>query len=128
MDWNVVPGGLHDMLLWISERYGNPLIYITENGTAEKEETLESARYDTKRLHYIEQHLIAASNAIVKGGVNLRGYFAWSFMDNFEWQFGYQRRFGICRVDFDTLERTPKSSAYWYRDTIQNNGANLIIL
>lgn len=125
MGWNNVPEGLRHMLSWISNRYENPLIYITENGTAEKEVNVDDALHDTKRQLYIESHLKAAADSIVKDQVHLGGYFLWTLMDNFEWQFGFQRRFGICWVDFNTLERTPKSSALWYKDTIMQNGANI---
>jgi beta-glucosidase/6-phospho-beta-glucosidase/beta-galactosidase len=126
MGWNIVPKGLGDMLLWISERYDNPLIFITENGSAEKEVDLNEARTDAKRLLYFKTHLKVAGDAIKNNGVHLAGYFAWSFMDNFEWQFGFQRRFGMCWVDYKTLERTPKSSAIWYSETIARNGANIL--
>lgn len=124
MGWNIVPDGLRKMLLWVSRRYHNPLVYITENGSAEAEPNLETARHDEKRRSFFESHLFASALAI-QSGSNCRGYFAWSLLDNFEWQFGYQRRFGICRVDYETLERTVKSSALWYRNTIQENGRNI---
>lgn len=126
MGWNIVPDGLRRMLLWIDERYDSPLIYITENGSAEHEPDLQTSLSDEGRRTFFEDHLRACAEAI-QAGVNLKGFFAWSLMDNFEWQFGYQRRFGICRVDYDTMERTPKSSALWYRDTIERGGANIII-
>jgi Glycosyl hydrolase family 1 len=126
MGWNIVPDGLREMLLWISSRYNNPLIYITENGSAEAEsEDLESALNDERRRSYFSSHLNACANAIKEHQIKLAGYFAWSFMDNFEWQFGYQRRFGMCHVNFTTLERTPRTSALWYRDTILSNGRNI---
>jgi beta-glucosidase/6-phospho-beta-glucosidase/beta-galactosidase len=128
MGWNVVPDGLREMLMWIMNRYNttsNPLIYVTENGSAEHEPDLETATHDKKRRAFYEGHLKACAEAI-RAGVNLAGFFAWSFMDNFEWQFGYQRRFGLVYVDFDTLERTPKRSALWYRNTILQNGAYIL--
>lgn len=125
MDWSVVPTGLREMLLWISKRYNNPLLFITENGSAEVELNVETSLHDDKRRKYFEGHIQACAEAIQNGGVNLSGYFAWSLMDNFEWQFGYQRRFGLCRVDYDTMERTPRESALWYRDTIRANGRNI---
>jgi beta-galactosidase len=141
MGWSVVPAGLRDMLQWISNRYDSPILYVTENGSAEPEPELKSALHDAKRRHYFEQHLVACAEAMRGGNdedhrsspgravsqakVNLRGYFAWSLLDNFEWQFGYQRRFGVCYVDFATLQRTPKGSAYFLRDTIRARGATL---
>ncbi|GKY91453.1 hypothetical protein MPSEU_000117600 [Mayamaea pseudoterrestris] len=120
----VAPDGLRSMLLWIKERYDDPVIYITENGSAERETSLQAALVDEQRRQFYEDHLMACSQAI-HAGVNLKGFFAWSLMDNFEWQFGYRRRFGLCYVDFATVERTPKSSALWYNDTIVQNGRNI---
>jgi Glycosyl hydrolase family 1 len=126
MGWNIVPDGLREMLLWISLRYNNTLIFITENGSAEAElGSLESALNDRQRLAYLENHVRACAAAINDHGVSLAGYFAWSLLDNFEWQFGFQRRFGICHVDFKTLERTPRSSAIMYGNIILSNGRNL---
>ena len=126
MGWNIVPDGLKEMLLWISLRYNNPLIFITENGSAEADaNTLETALDDVQRRAYLENHIRACAVAIQDHEVNLAGYFAWSLLDNFEWQFGYQRRFGICHVDFDTLERKPRSSATLYQNTILANGRNI---
>ena len=88
MGWNVVPDGLREMLLWVTKRYNDPLIIITENGSAVHEPDLEAALHDEKRREYFEGHLRAVAEAI-RSGVNVAGYFAWSLMDNFEWQFGY---------------------------------------
>lgn len=125
MGWDVVPDGIREMLLFISNRYNHPPIFVTENGTAEPEDDAATAIADEKRREFYEGHLRACAQAMENGNVNLLGYFAWSLMDNFEWQYGYQRRFGICRVDYDTLERTPKSSGEWYRDTIGSNGQSI---
>jgi Glycosyl hydrolase family 1 len=125
MGWSIVPDGLREMLLWVAKTYNNPLIYITENGSAEPEPDKAAALKDYNRRSFFEGHLHACAEAI-RGGSNLAGYFAWSLMDNFEWQFGYQRRFGICYVDYSTLERTPKSSALWYQETIGQRGRNLL--
>jgi beta-galactosidase len=124
MGWPIVPDATRELLLWISQRYGNPLLYITENGTAEDEENVETAKHDEVRRRFFEGHLRACAEAI-DSGVNLAGYFAWSLMDNFEWEYGYQRRFGICFVDWKTQVRTPKSSALWYRKTIATRGKNI---
>lgn len=126
MGWYVVPDGLREMLLWISKRYRNPLLFITENGTAEKDDNLELVKQDERRRVFFESHLRACYDAIVQG-VSLGGYFAWSLMDNFEWQFGYTRRFGLCSVNFQTMERTPKMSGQWYGATALANGANIDI-
>lgn len=124
MGWSVVPEGCRDLLIWISQRYKDPIIIMTENGSAVNEPDLETAVHDEARRHYFETYLAACAHAIAEG-VDLRGYFAWSLMDNFEWQFGYQRRFGIVRVDFTTQERTLKASAHWFRKTIKANGCNI---
>ena len=124
MGWSIVPEGCRELLLWIADRYNNPIIIMTENGSAEDEPDKATALLDEGRRHYFESYLRACADAIEEG-VDLRGYFAWSLMDNFEWQFGYQRKFGLCHVDFDTMERTPKASALWYRATILANGHNI---
>mmetsp|Transcript_23195 Transcript_23195/g.26447 ORF Transcript_23195/g.26447 Transcript_23195/m.26447 type:complete len:391 (+) Transcript_23195:2-1174(+) len=124
MGWSIVPDGCRDLLKWIDKRYGHPLIYMTENGSAFEENSREEALQDNDRQMYYEQYIRACREAI-ESGVELRGYFAWSLMDNFEWQFGYKRRFGLFYVDFDTLERTPKMSAEWYKSTIEANGGNI---
>uniref|UniRef100_A0A7S2I167 beta-glucosidase n=1 Tax=Helicotheca tamesis TaxID=374047 RepID=A0A7S2I167_9STRA len=126
MGWNIVPDGMKDILHWINERYEqqNITIYITENGSCENEPDVETARRDIRRQQYLELYIQAVSQAIGLG-VNVKGYFAWSLMDNFEWQFGYLRRFGLYYVDFETLERIPKQSALWYRETMLLNGANI---
>lgn len=120
----MVPKGLYDFLLWVKGRYGNPLLYITENGTAEKEPTKQSAIEDINRQNYIRDHLHACTAAI-QAGSNLMGYFVWSLLDNFEWALGYEKRFGIVRVNYSTLERTMKGSAGVYRDIILSNRKEL---
>ena len=124
MGWSIVPDGCRELLLWISNRYDYPTIVMTENGSAEDEPDLATALRDEGRREYFEGYLRACAEAIDMG-VNLAGYFAWSLMDNFEWEFGFEKRFGICRVDFDTQERTPKLSADWYSETIKVNGKNI---
>ena len=124
MGWAIVPDATRELLLWISKRYDYPLLYITENGTSEDEDDVETAQHDEVRRSFFEGHLRACAKAI-EAGVHLAGYFAWSLMDNFEWEYGYQRRFGICFVDFETQVRTPKSSALWYSKAIETNGQNI---
>ncbi len=119
--WGLYPQGLTDILLKLKNQYGNPPVYITENGTAaldtpDGDEFVE----DRERVAYLRNHLIAAHNAI-QAGVNLKGYFVWSLMDNFEWASGYRPRFGIIRVNYATQKRTPKLSAHWYSDVIAHN-------
>ncbi len=121
MNWAILPWGCKKLLEWISDRYDNPPIYITENGCALDDKPEEGKVEDPIRRAYLETYLAACKEAM-DGGVDLRGYFVWSFMDNFEWALGYSKRFGITYVDYDTLERIPKESALWYKEVIANNG------
>ncbi len=121
MNWAIIPWGCRKLLEWISNRYNNPPIFITENGCALDDQLIDGSVNDTVRKEYVEEYLKACHQAI-QNGVNLKGYFVWSFMDNFEWALGYSKRFGIHYVDYETLERTPKNSALWYKETIKNNG------
>lgn len=122
MGWSIVPWGCRKLLGWIDARYGCPPIYITENGCAMPgEEDRATAVNDAGRVAYLNGYLGACHEAI-QGGVDLRGYMYWSFMDNFEWAFGYGKRFGLHWVDYATLERAPKASAKWYGETIRRNG------
>jgi beta-glucosidase len=125
-DWEVHAPALTDILLWVHQRYGDLPLYVTENGAAfyDPPKPREGRIDDPLRTAYLRDHLVAARTAIEKG-VNLRGYFAWSLMDNLEWSLGFSKRFGIVHVDFETLERTPKASALFYRDVIRSNGGNL---
>jgi beta-glucosidase len=121
MDWEVYPEGLYDLLIRLHKDYNAPVIYITENGAAFKDDKIvDDMVDDQERLDYLKSHFEAAHKAI-QDGVKLKGYYVWSFMDNFEWSYGYSKRFGIVYVDYDTMRRTPKKSALWYRDVIENN-------
>ena len=124
--WEVHPSSLTRVLLWVKERYGNPTIYITENGAAfyDPPKTIDGTIDDPLRVHYYREHLLAAAEAM-RQGVDLRGYYAWSLLDNFEWSLGYSKRFGIIHVDYETLERTVKSSGRFYADVIRSRGATL---
>ncbi|MDP9122334.1 MAG: GH1 family beta-glucosidase, partial [Acidobacteriota bacterium] len=105
--WEVYPQGLTDTLLWVRQRYGDLPLYVTENGAAFYDPPTVSTHLDDPlRVDYLRQHLTAARSAIDQG-VDLRGYFAWSLLDNLEWSLGYSKRFGIVHVDFDTQRRTP---------------------
>jgi len=116
MGWNVAPWGCRKLLQWVSERYDNPPIYITENGCAlPGEDDVEVALADRKRIEFVGSYLEECL-AAMESGVNLKGYFYWSFMDNFEWALGYSKRFGLHHVDYRTQARTPKSSARWYQE------------
>ena len=120
MDWAVVPWGCKKLLKWIDERYDQPNIYITENGCSYPDKLVDGKVDDQKRVDFYQGYLKACQEAINEG-VKLKGYFAWSFMDNFEWASGYEKRFGLHYVDFETLERTPKKSALWFKEAIKNN-------
>jgi beta-glucosidase len=119
MDWEIYPQGLTDIIVRVHEDYHPPAIYVTENGVAfDDPAPVNGAVADTNREAYIKSHFEAAESAIEQGAP-LKGYFVWSFMDNFEWAEGYDKRFGIVHVDYTTLQRTPKQSALWYRDFIK---------
>jgi beta-glucosidase len=124
MGWGIYPPGLTELLLDFKNNYGNPKIYITENGCAALDHPdAQGFVDDAERIQYLRAHLLAAHDAI-QAGVNLQGYYVWSLMDNFEWAEGYRPRFGLVRVDFDTLARVPKQSYHWYREVIADNGVS----
>ncbi|MFV0430935.1 MAG: GH1 family beta-glucosidase [Alphaproteobacteria bacterium] len=117
-DWEVYPEGLYDILTHFNEVYDLPPIYITENGCAYDDKIKDGFIDDEARRSYYEKHLNAVDKA-AKAGVPIKGYFAWSLMDNFEWAEGYDKRFGIVHMDFETLERTPKHSALAFQELNQ---------
>lgn len=125
--WEIHPQSLTRVLKWVRDRYGEIPLYITENGAAlpDPEHAAGDVVEDPNRVDYYRRHLLAAHQAI-ECGVDLRGYFAWSLMDNFEWAEGFTKRFGLVHVDFETLRRTPKSSALFYRDAIRTRGRALL--
>ncbi|WP_130798692.1 GH1 family beta-glucosidase [Streptomyces otsuchiensis] len=119
MGWEIVPEGLTRLLVRLEREYGVPTV-ITENGAAFDDELAEDGTVpDTDRVAYLDGHIRAVADARAEGA-DVRGYFAWSLMDNFEWAFGYQKRFGIVHVDYETQQRTVKDSGLWYRDTIRH--------
>ena len=113
MGWEVDADGLRQVLVRVAREYDPPPIYVTENGAAYADVLHEGDVDDADRIAYVGGHLEACADAIAEG-VDLRGYFLWSLMDNFEWSWGYTRRFGIVHVDYETQARTPKASARWY--------------
>jgi beta-glucosidase len=122
MGWPITPDGFTELLVRLHNDYPNlPPVYITENGCAYDDPVVDGRCPDPRRIDYLDLHLRAVKDAIDKG-VDVRGYYQWSLMDNFEWALGFAKRFGIVHVDFESLERTPKDSAYWYRDVIKRNG------
>lgn len=117
--WPVVPQGLTELLVDLDARYALPPVYVTENGCSYPDTPADDgAVADPERIAYLHGHIRAVADAR-DAGVDVRGYCAWSLMDNFEWAEGYHQRFGLVHVDFDTQKRTPKASAHWYRDLIR---------
>lgn len=119
MGWNIAPEALTELLVDLRRRYPDLPTMVTENGAAFDDEVSPDGRIrDVLRVRYLHDHIRAVAGAIA-AGADVRGYFAWSLLDNFEWAWGYSRRFGIIRVDYETLERTWKDSARWYARLIE---------
>ncbi|MFC9928727.1 GH1 family beta-glucosidase [Streptomyces sp. NPDC127190] len=116
MGWTVDPAGLHELIMRYSRMAPGLPLYITENGAAYEDKVDADGRvHDPERIAYLHGHLSALRRAIADGA-DVRGYYLWSLLDNFEWSYGYAKRFGLVHVDYATLERTPKSSARWYAE------------
>jgi len=124
MGWEIYPEGLYELLSSLRRDYGDITIYITENGAAFKDTLVDEKVEDPEREEYLRKHFYQAYRAI-NDGVNLKGYFVWSLMDNFEWAFGYTKRFGIVYVDYPTQRRIIKRSGYYYREVIENNAISI---
>jgi beta-glucosidase len=124
--WEVHAPALTDVLTWVTQRYGTMPLYVTENGSAFYDPPrAENGRvHDPLRVSYLRAHLSAVLDAIDQGA-DVRGYFAWSLLDNFEWSLGYSKRFGIVHVDYETQARTPKDSARLYSRIIATHGEAL---
>ncbi|CAA7029806.1 unnamed protein product [Microthlaspi erraticum] len=124
IEWlHVHPEGFRKMLNYLNYRYPNIPMFITENGFGDMEKsetTVKELLHDTKRIRYMSGYL-KALQAAMRDGANVKGYFAWSLLDNFEWLYGYKARFGLFHVDFTTLKRTPKQSASWFKNFIEQN-------
>jgi beta-glucosidase len=121
MGWEVYPEGLYDLLCRVHFDYHFPALVVTENGASFNDATgQDGSVHDPRRIAYLRDHFRAAAWAIT-AGVPLKGYFVWSLLDNFEWSYGYTKRFGIVHVDYQTLERTPKASANYYSQVIAAN-------
>jgi beta-glucosidase len=122
MGWRIEPAAFAELLERVGRDYPGLPIMITENGAAFTDPVAaDGVVHDTDRIDYLDGHLRAMHDAI-GAGVDVRGYFVWSVMDNFEWAWGYEKTFGIVHVDYRTLVRTPKDSAHWYRAVIAANG------
>ena len=122
MNWEVHPQAFEEILLRISKEYSPKAIYITENGSAWNDEVINGEIIDDERIDYLARHLDAMRSAREQGAPIL-GYFAWSFLDNFEWAYGYEKRFGLIYVDYKTQTRAPKKSAFFYRQLLLNGTA-----
>ncbi len=122
--WELHPQSLTETLLWLHRRYGGLPLYVTENGAAfyDPPSPVDGRIDDPLRVHYLRTHLAAVQAAIAQGA-DVRGYCAWSLLDNLEWAHGFAKRFGLVHVDFQTLQRTPKASAKWYAQFIARHGA-----
>ena len=122
--WELHPPSLADTLLWMHQRYGGLPLYVTENGAAfyDPPSAIDGRIDDPLRVHYLQTHIAAVGDAIARGA-DVRGYCAWSLLDNLEWAHGFSKRFGLVHVNFETLQRTPKASARWYAALIASHRA-----
>lgn len=115
MGWEVYPRGMYEVLTLFRDTYGNPPVYITENGAAFEDVVEDGSVHDARRIEYLHSYLEMALKAREEGA-DVRGLFVWTLMDNFEWAFGFKKRFGLIHVDFDTQQRVVKDSGYWFSD------------
>ena len=118
MDWEVQPDGLHRLLVRIRDDYAPPTMYVTETGAAYDDRLVDGRVDDPDRVAFLDAYLRSVHDAM-SDGVDVAGVFVWSFLDNFEWAYGYDKRFGIVHVDYETQRRTPKSSARWYASVVR---------
>jgi beta-glucosidase len=119
MAWPVQPDGLYDLLAEFKRDYGNPAVFIAENGAAYEDVVAEDGQvHDADRVDYLRDHLAAVGRAVADG-CNVKGYLCWSLLDNFEWAYGLAKRFGIIRVDYETMKRTPKDSYRFFAEVIR---------
>jgi beta-glucosidase len=123
MGYEAAPHSLGDFVRWVSKEYGHPKIYITENGVCDNTEPVNGVIDDHTRIELLRGFLAGLHGAI-RDGAEVRGYYQWSLMDNFEWSFGYSKRFGMVYTDFETQARIPKKSAAFYSDVIEANGVD----
>jgi beta-glucosidase len=121
MGWFVVPWGFRKMLNWVHQRYPNLPIYVTENGCANPHTDQEAAQTDQFRVEFLQAYLGALEQARLQDGVPVQGYFCWSLLDNFEWAYGYSKRFGLIHCDFASGKRTPKNSYYFYQQYLRQH-------
>ena len=122
MGWEVYPEGLSELLIRVNRDYGPIPLYVTENGAAFPDQLNARGEVDDpRRINYLQTYLYESWKAMEKG-VPLKGYFVWTLLDNFEWAFGYSKRFGLVYVDFENQKRYLKNSAHWYKEVISRNG------
>jgi beta-glucosidase len=122
MGWEIDPRGLYDVLDRVQREYGPIPLYVTENGAAFRDAPgADGTVADPERVAYLDAHFRVALEAI-RAGIDLRGYFVWSLMDNFEWAWGYTKRFGLIYVDYETQQRIPKDSARWFARVTRRGG------
>lgn len=120
--WDIFPEGFYKVLTWLRDEYGNPPVFITENGACDNAQPgADGQVHDALRIDYMRRHVIALHRAM-RSGCDIRGYMTWSLLDNFEWAYGYAKRFGLVHVDFATQQRSPKDSYHWYSRLIADNG------
>ena len=125
MEWGINPLGLKNEVLNVKDHYGNPVLYLTENGCAAPDVPNDEGFVDDwDRIRFLQAHLQALHQAILEGA-NVHGYFVWSILDNFEWERGFSKRFGLVRVDYRTQRRIPKQSAHWYSEVIKQNATSV---
>lgn len=123
--WDIDPQGLVDILSRVQRDYPAIPVYLTENGAAFDDVAIDGVVHDANRIEFLESHL-ASLATLRRQGMDIRGYFAWSLLDNYEWSEGYAKRFGIVHVDYETQKRTPKDSANWYADLIKRHQAGIL--
>lgn len=123
--WDIDPQGLVDILSRVQRDYPAIPVYLTENGAAFDDVAIDGIVHDANRIEFLESHL-ASLATLRRQGMDIRGYFAWSLLDNYEWSEGYAKRFGIVHVDYETQKRTPKDSANWYADLIKRHQAGIL--
>lgn len=122
MGWEIEPEGLSEVLERVARDYAPVPLYVTENGASFSDYTKPEGRVrDPERIRYLDGHIRAVHDSMSRG-VDVRGYFVWSLLDNFEWAYGYSKRFGIVYVDYPTGDRVPKDSFTWYQGVIAANG------
>jgi beta-glucosidase len=120
--WEVYCSGLTEILDWVKREYGNPPVYITENGAAFDDRVENERIHDRRRINYLGDY-VRGARRVMREGCDVKGYFVWSLVDNFEWSFGFTKRFGLVHVDFESLARTIKDRGLWYAELCRNRTA-----